>query len=62
MATGSTVEDSIIFEGVRIQEHCKIKNAIILKGTVLLPKTHLCFETLTVVDNETLWKLGDQDA
>jgi glucose-1-phosphate adenylyltransferase len=58
---GSIIKDSIIFSDVRIGEGCYIENAIITKGSVLLPKTKLVFDDVTVVDNEFLWKVGDSN-
>jgi glucose-1-phosphate adenylyltransferase len=62
IATDSIVKNSIIFENVRVQEQCVIENAIILKGTVLMPKTRLVFDEVTIVDNKMVWKLGENDA
>lgn len=61
MATDTIVKNSIIFENVRIQEACVIENAIVLKGTVIMAKTHLIFDEITIVDNKMLWKLGEED-
>ena len=52
------VQDSVIFAHVMIGEHSVIRNAIVLENTVILPRTRLVFETVTVVNNETLWQLG----
>ncbi len=61
MGIDSIVKDSIIYENVRIGDGCYINNAIVLKGSVLLPKTKLDFDETTVVDNEFLWKLGENN-
>ena len=38
-----------------------MRNAIVLENSVILPNTKLMFDKVTVVDNDFLWKLGDQD-
>ncbi len=56
--SGASVEGSLLFAGVVVGEGAKVKNAIVLEETVILPDTELVFETPTVIDNERLWDLG----
>ena len=53
------VRDSVVFSNVTIGEHATLQNALVLEGTVILPKTRLEFDTPTVVNNASLWKLGE---
>lgn len=55
------IKDSIIHSNVKIGSNCYIKNAIVVEGSVILANTMLQFDTVTVVDNEYLWKMGEQD-
>ncbi len=57
----SHIEDSLIYAHVRIGEHCHIKNAIILENTVIMKNTHIVFDHPTVIDNDRLWALGDEN-
>ncbi len=56
----SIVEDSLVFAHVKIGDHCRIKNAIILENTVVMKNTNIVFDKPTVIDNDTLWALGDE--
>ncbi len=56
----ATIEDSIVHPNVTIGEYATVKNAILLEGTVVLPKTQLVFDTPTIIDNEILWQMGEQ--
>ncbi len=58
---GSKVVNSIIHKNVRISRMSRVKNAIVLENSVILPNTNLIFDEITVVDNDFLWKLGDSD-
>ncbi len=53
------VKNSLIFTGVKIGEHSRLENVIVLEDTVILPRTELVYDRPTVIDNETLWKVGD---
>jgi len=55
----SDIRDSLLFDNVTIGEEATLRNVIVLEGTVVLPKTKLDFDEVTVIDNEALWKLGD---
>ncbi|TVP94983.1 MAG: glucose-1-phosphate adenylyltransferase [Acholeplasmatales bacterium] len=52
------VQDSLLYAGVIVGEHAELKNCIVLEDTVILPKTRLVFDTVQVIDNETLWQMG----
>lgn len=54
------LKNVIVFQNATINKHCDIENAIILENTVILEGTKLHFDEVTVVDNEFLWKLGEQ--
>ena len=54
----SVVENSLLYAGVIVGEHAELKNCIVLEDTVILPKTRLVFDTVQVIDNETLWQMG----
>ncbi len=56
---GSVIKNSIIHPNVRIGTNCTIENAIITKDSIVLSDTSLVFDQVTVVDNEFLWKFGD---
>lgn len=56
---GSKLVNSIVHKNVRISRMSRVKNAIILENSVILPNTNLIFDEITVVDNDFLWKLGD---
>ena len=58
---GSIIKDSIIHSNVKIGENCHIENAIVVKGTVVLANTILKFSEVTVVDNNFLWKSGEEN-
>ncbi len=54
------VKNSIVFTGVKIGERSRLENVIVLEDTVILPHTELIYDKPTVIDNETLWKVGEQ--
>ncbi len=58
---GSVIKDSILHKNVKVGASSYIKNAIILDDSVILPNTQLNFKKVTVVDNEYLWKLGEDN-
>ena len=58
---GSIIKDSIIHPKVKIGKNCYIENAIIIKGSVVLANTTLKFTETTVVDNDFLWKSGENN-
>lgn len=55
------IEDCVVFSNVKIGENAIIKKAIIMDDSVILANTELIFEKVTVIDNDYLWKLGEQD-
>jgi glucose-1-phosphate adenylyltransferase len=55
------LENCIVHSGVRVGKMSYIKNAIIVENAKILPSTKLVFDDVTVIDNEYLWKIGDQD-
>jgi len=55
------IEDCLVFSNVKIGENAIIKKAIIMDDSVILANTELIFEKVTVIDNDYLWKLGEQD-
>jgi glucose-1-phosphate adenylyltransferase len=55
------LENCIVHSGVRVGKMSYIKNAIIVENAKILPSTTLVFDDVTVIDNEYLWKIGDQD-
>lgn len=55
------IKDSIIHANVKIGKNCHIENAIIVEDSVILANTVLQFDEITVVDNEYLWKMGEQN-
>ncbi len=55
------IKDTIIHPNVKIGENCYIEKAIIVEGSVILSGTTLKFDEVTVVDNEYLWKLGENN-
>jgi len=57
----SIIKDSIIHPNVKIGENCYIEKAIIVKGSVVLANTTLKFDEVTVVDNDFLWKTGEDN-
>ena len=61
VSRGSVVKDSIIHSNVKVGKSCFIQNAIITDNTVILPKSELIFDEITVVDNDYLWKLGENN-
>jgi len=58
---GSKVVNSIIHRNAKIGKQCYLKNVILLENSVILPNTELIFDKVTVIDNEYLWKKGDND-
>ncbi|MBU1019891.1 MAG: glucose-1-phosphate adenylyltransferase, partial [Firmicutes bacterium] len=56
----SSIKNSIIHSNVKIGTNCQIENAIIVEDSVILANTILKFDHVTVVDNEYLWKMGEQ--
>lgn len=58
---GAKIEDCVVFSNVKIGENAIIKKAIIMDDSVILANTELIFEKVTVIDNDYLWKLGEQD-
>jgi glucose-1-phosphate adenylyltransferase len=59
---GSTVVNSIIHKNAKVGKLSYLKNVILLENSVILPNTKLVFDNVTVIDNEYLWKLGDDNA
>ncbi len=57
----SIIKDTIIHPNVKIGENCYIEKAIIVKGAVVLANTSLKFDEVTVVDNDFLWKIGEDN-
>ena len=57
----SIIKDSIIHPNVKIGENCYIEKAIIVEGAVVLANTTLKFDEVTVVDNDFLWKIGEDN-
>ncbi len=55
---GAEVSDSLLFDNVTVGENARLQNVVVMEGTVVLPKTQLVFDEVTVIDNEALWKLG----
>lgn len=58
---GSIIKDSIIHPNVKIGENCQIENAIIMENSVIIANIILKFDKVTVIDNEFLWKLGENN-
>jgi glucose-1-phosphate adenylyltransferase len=56
---GAYVKDSVVFSNVKIGENARIENVILMDGSVVLANTELIFEEVTVIDNDYLWKLGE---
>jgi len=61
ISEGSSVKNTIIYQNVKIRKNCIIENAIILEDTVVQENSVLIFEDITVIDNEYLWKLGENN-
>jgi len=59
--SGASIKNTIIYSNVVINRNCIIENAIILENSVILENTVLRFDEVTVIDNEYLWKLGDNN-
>ena len=55
------IKNTIIYSDVIINRGCVIENAIIMDGTVIQENSELKFDTVTIVNNELLWKLGDEN-
>lgn len=53
------VKNSIVFPGVTINENCTLENVIVLEDTVVMPSTHIVYDSVQVIDNAILWALGD---
>ncbi len=58
---GSIIKDTIIHQNVKIGENCYIEKAIIIEGSVISANTSLKFDEVTVVDNDYLWKTGENN-
>lgn len=54
------IEDSIIFADVTIGDRCRLKNVIVLENTVIMKGMEIVYDKVHVIDNETLWALGDK--
>ena len=59
--SGASVKNCVIFSDVKVGDHAVIENAILMDGSVVLANTKLVFDEVTVVDNDYLWKLGEQN-
>jgi len=57
----SIIKNTIIHQNVKVEKNCYIENAIIVKDTVVKPNTILKFKEVTVLDNDVLMKLGDNN-
>ena len=57
--SGAYLKDSVVFSNVKIGENARIENVILMDGSVVLANTELIFEEVTVIDNDYLWKLGE---
>jgi len=58
---GCTIKDSIIHSNVKIGANSIIENAIIVENSVILANSILKFDEITIVDNEYLWRMGDNN-
>jgi glucose-1-phosphate adenylyltransferase len=58
---GCKIKDSIIHSNVKIGANSIIEKAIIVENSVILANTILKFKEVTVVDNDYLWKMGEDD-
>jgi len=58
---GTIIKDSIIHPKVKIGKNSYIEKAIVIKGTVVSANTTLKFTEVTVVDNDYLEKLGEEN-
>jgi glucose-1-phosphate adenylyltransferase len=56
---GTVIKNSLIHPNVKVGSNCIIENAIITQDSIVLSGTSLVFDKVTVVDNEYLWKFGD---
>ena len=61
IAKQSIVKNSMLYQNVRLEENVEIENAIILKDLIIPPNTKLIFDKITIVDNELLGKLGENN-
>lgn len=61
LGENSVIKDSIIHANTKIGENCHVENAIVVEDSVILANTELIFDEVTVVDNQFLWKLGEDD-
>jgi len=56
---GSLIKDSILLQHVHVEEGVTIENAYVLESTRIPAFTELIFDTVTIVDEEFIAKLGD---
>lgn len=61
IARDTTVKNCIVYENVRLEEHVKLENAIVLKNITIPPHTTLVFDKITIVDQELLRNLGENN-
>lgn len=57
----SRIKDCIIHQNVIVGEHCKIQKAIIVENTYIPPQTVLEFKKVTIIDNDFIKNLGDNN-
>ena len=58
---GCKIKDSIIHSNVKIGANSIIEKAIIVENSVILANSILKFKEVTVIDNDYLWKMGEDD-
>lgn len=58
---GCKIKDSIIHSNVKIGANAILENCIVIENSVILANSILKFDEVTIIDNEFLWKMGDQD-
>lgn len=58
---GCKIKDSIIHSNVIVGANSIIERAIVVENSVILANTILKFKEITVVDNDFLWKMGEDD-
>ncbi len=55
----AVVKNCVIEPGVTINENCYLENVYVLADTVIMPGTQIIYDSVQVLDNDTLWALGD---
>ncbi len=57
----SSIKNCLLYSGVIVNENCTLENVIVLEDTVIPPNTQIAFDEVTVIDNDILWALGDEN-